>query len=123
DLDLAPGAVIGSTGVIDQATGPNLLLVTTFGRGQFAIRLNNNDPFNPYPGPRIIDQTPAFAVAGNPGLSQVTVTFAATIDPATFSSADVTPTATPVRPGRPTAQVPTPSTTARTARRTRPPHH
>jgi subtilisin-like proprotein convertase family protein len=105
DLDLAPGAVNGSTGVIDQATGPNLLLVTTFGRGQFAIRLNNNDPFNPYPGPRIIDQTPAFPVAGNPGLSQVTVTFADTIDPGTFSTADVTMTFTPLRPG-PSVSIP-----------------
>jgi subtilisin-like proprotein convertase family protein len=110
DLDLAPGSVIGSTGVIDQATGPNLLLVTTFGRGQFAIRLNNNDPFNPYPGPRIVDQTPAFPVAGNPGLSQVTVTFADTIDPGTFSTADVTLTFTPLHTG-PSVQIPITSVT------------
>ena len=39
DLDLSLGLVNPTTGRPDVSTGPNILLATTYGRGQFAIRL------------------------------------------------------------------------------------
>ena len=39
DLDLSLGNVDPTTGRPDVSTGPNILLASTFGRGQFAIRL------------------------------------------------------------------------------------
>jgi subtilisin-like proprotein convertase family protein len=39
DLDLSLGLVNPTTGRPDVSTGPNLLLATTYGRGQFAVRL------------------------------------------------------------------------------------
>jgi hypothetical protein len=86
-LTLSAGNINPTTGLPDQAGGPNLLIATTFGRGDFAIRLQNNSPFNPVPGPRV------FSVAPNTSggtMSSVTVTFASTVDPSSFTAADVT---------------------------------
>src|SRR5204863_4546388 len=39
DLDLALGNVDPTTGQPDVSTGPDILLVSTFGRGSFAVRM------------------------------------------------------------------------------------
>src|SRR5262249_36423297 len=41
-ISLATGNINPATGQPDQSGGPNILLVTTYGRGDFAIRLDNN---------------------------------------------------------------------------------
>jgi large repetitive protein len=93
DLDLSLGNVDPATGLHNQGLGGlNLLMATTYGRGQFAIRLNNtiDQEFNVQfeSGPfvtRIANQNPV----GGPS-SSLRVIFDQVVDPATFSAADVT---------------------------------
>jgi hypothetical protein len=87
DLDLAVGAVDPTTGKPDQSRGFNLLIATTYGRGSFAIRLPINNVNNPVSGPVIKSLVPT-----TPGtsVSSVTVTFVGAVDPATFTTADIT---------------------------------
>ncbi len=79
-LNLSLGNVDPNTGVVDanQATGPALLTATTYGRGVFAIRVDDNL----IPGPHVVGSTPQ--VAG-PGITSVTVNFSGPVDPSTFS--------------------------------------
>jgi subtilisin-like proprotein convertase family protein len=79
DLQVVEGNVIANTGLTDQSAGPNILLVTTYGRGDFAIRLPNGLA----PGPRVLS-----VVASTPGqtpMTQATITFAGPVDPQTFT--------------------------------------
>jgi subtilisin-like proprotein convertase family protein len=85
-LTLSVGNINPTTGIPDQAGGPNLLIATTFGRGDFAIRLPNNSPFNPVPGPRVFSVAPN--ISGGM-MTSVTVTFTSTVDPSSFTPADV----------------------------------
>jgi hypothetical protein len=87
-LTLSVGNVNVTTGQPDQAGGPNLLIATTFGRGDFAIRLPNNSPFNPVAGPRVFSVTPDPLVSGK--LQSVTVTFTGTVDPSSFKTSAAT---------------------------------
>lgn len=95
-LDLVLGNVNSSTGFSDPSTGLNMLLATTYGRGQFAIRLDNSDiaqyAVAPVSGPRITSQTNVFGPFGQT-LNGVSVTFGGAVDPATFTPADVVVTA------------------------------
>ena len=92
DLDLSTGNVDRATGLTTGKDGLNLLLATTFGRGQWAIRLNA-DQTNPAPvpfvsGPKvlnILNQIPANSTSTN----RLVVQFDGPIDPATFTTADV----------------------------------
>jgi subtilisin-like proprotein convertase family protein len=83
DLSLAVGNINPTTGTPDQPKGPNLLLVTTYGRGSFAIRLPLNSPYNPVTGPRVVATSPDIEP---PGISSITVTFSGVVDPSTFDS-------------------------------------
>jgi subtilisin-like proprotein convertase family protein len=99
-LDLSVGNVNPTTGQPDQSTGPNVLVATTYGRGEFAIRLDNNSPFNPVTGPRIVDFATVADTGTSNGVKGVKVTFGVrnpdntitptSVDPTTFSAADVT---------------------------------
>jgi subtilisin-like proprotein convertase family protein len=87
DLALSVGAINPNTGLPDQASGPNVLVATTYGRGEFAIRLDNSNANNPVTGPQIIGLTP------NPApfhTSAITVTFNEAVDPSTFSLHNIT---------------------------------
>jgi subtilisin-like proprotein convertase family protein len=92
DLDLSLGNVDPATGLHNQGQGGlNLLMATTYGRGQFAIRLNTtiDQEFNVQfeSGPfitRLANPNPS----GGPS-SQLRVVFDQTVDPVTFSAADV----------------------------------
>src|SRR5207245_6345302 len=89
DLDLSVGNY-NSAGQPDQSTGPNLLVATTYGRGSFAIRLDQTIPFPGVgtSGPRVTQ-----VVANQPPTSgnaaSIDVTFSGPVDPSTFSPADV----------------------------------
>ena len=90
DLDLAIGDIDSTTGLYKQNSALNLLVATTLGRGQFAIRLDPNDlPIYSFQsGPRVVsvtNPTPA-----GPSTSTLTVTFNTLVDPNTFTPADVT---------------------------------
>jgi sugar lactone lactonase YvrE len=86
DMHLAVGDVSPTTGQPDQARGLNMLVVTTYGRGDFAIRLPNNSPFNKISGPAVVSMTPTLTTPGPNGVSSVTVTFGSVVDPSTFDS-------------------------------------
>jgi subtilisin-like proprotein convertase family protein/sugar lactone lactonase YvrE len=86
DLYLDTGGINPATGLPNQATGPNILMAATYGRGDFAIRLPNNNPFNPVDGPHIVSLSPTDAPSGT---SSITVTFNESVDPATFTTASI----------------------------------
>jgi subtilisin-like proprotein convertase family protein len=86
-LTLSIGNINPLTGVPNQQGGPNLLLATTFGRGDFAIRLPNNSPFNPVSGPVVKSVIPN--TTGGV-MSSVIVTFIGTVDPASFKTTSAT---------------------------------
>jgi subtilisin-like proprotein convertase family protein len=89
-LSLSVGNINPTTGQPNQAGGPNLLIATTFGRGDFAIRLpaNGTGPGqNPVPGPRVATANPN-TVGGV--MSSVTVTFIGTVDPSTAKPGNFT---------------------------------
>jgi subtilisin-like proprotein convertase family protein len=94
DLTLATGGLNPATSQPNQATGPNVLLATTYGRGEFAIRLNNFDSFNPVEGPQVTAMNGTALSNGTvnvnvpTGTTSVTVTFANTVDPNTFKNID-----------------------------------
>ncbi len=93
DLDLSLGNVDPATGLHNQGLGGlNLLMATTYGRGQFAIRLNNtiDQEFNVQfeSGPfvtRLANPNPV----GGPSNS-LRVIFDQVVDPVTFNASDVT---------------------------------
>jgi subtilisin-like proprotein convertase family protein len=91
DLTLATGGLNPATSLPNQATGPNVLVATTYGRGQFAIRLPNNDAFNPVEGPQVTAlnaKALGSTVTVPAGTTSVTVTFSNTVDPNTFNTID-----------------------------------
>jgi subtilisin-like proprotein convertase family protein len=92
DLQLSVGNLDPLTGKPDQSGGPNILMASTYGRGSFAIALPLTSPFNKVDGPHIVTVSPDPSIPRNSvvGLDQITVTFAATINPATFNASDVT---------------------------------
>jgi subtilisin-like proprotein convertase family protein len=89
ELSLVLGNVNPSTGFSDPSTGFNLLLATTYGRGDFAIRIDNsaNSQFivAPNSGPKV---TNASTITSNFGttLAGFDVTFGSAVDPATFTT-------------------------------------
>ncbi|MBX9584678.1 MAG: FG-GAP-like repeat-containing protein, partial [Gemmataceae bacterium] len=90
DLDLVLGTIDPANGLPRQSEsgGLNLLLATTYGRGQFAIRLDENLPPGSFvSGPRVtqlINPNPV----GGPS-SSFRVVFSGPVDPATFTTDDV----------------------------------
>jgi subtilisin-like proprotein convertase family protein len=99
NLQLVLGNINSTTGLPDQAGGPNLLVANTYGRGTFAIRLPNNQA----PGPHVVSFNPT-NVSGS--ISSVTVTFANSVDPASFTNAVITTFRGPNGPITPTAITP-----------------
>jgi subtilisin-like proprotein convertase family protein len=95
ELNLVLGNINPATGMADPSAGFNMLLATTYGRGDFVIRLNNSAVQQflvaPNAGPHVTSVT---LVSPNPGtqLTGMTVTFSGPVDPATFTPADVTVT-------------------------------
>lgn len=93
DLDLSLGNIDPATGLHNQGLGGlNMLVATTYGRGMFAIRLNTqiDQEYNVQfeSGPfvtRIANPNPV----GGPS-NQLRVVFDQTVDPVTFTAADVT---------------------------------
>jgi subtilisin-like proprotein convertase family protein len=100
DLDLALGNINKANGFPEQSTGLNMLVATTFGRGAFAIRLDNEAikqfAVVPFTGPRILTAEPKFE-AVPPGTSRkftkIIVTFQGVVDPVSFTPDDVVLTA------------------------------
>jgi subtilisin-like proprotein convertase family protein len=86
DLDLSLGNINPTTGRPDTATGPDMLVVTTFGRGTFGIRLAT-DTLSVTPGPRIIAFDPGTPIS--PALASFRVTFSGPADFSTFTPQDI----------------------------------
>ena len=80
-LTLSIGNIDPTRGIPNQATGPDLLVAYTDGRGAFAIRLSNTL----HNGPAVASITPAAGTT----VSSLTVVFNKTVDPSTFTPADV----------------------------------
>jgi hypothetical protein len=94
DLDLSIGNIDRATGfprISTASSGLNMLVATTFGRGQFAIRVAPPPATSitpSIPGPRVVAVSPTTPI-GNGGFSSFTVTFSGPVDPVTFTTADV----------------------------------
>ncbi len=100
-LSLAQGNINPATGTANQANGFNVLLASTYGSGDFAIRLDPNvlvapnaplSTFNvnPAQGPHVVALTSAGPSA--PGLTNVAgliVTFSSAVDPQTMTLAKI----------------------------------
>ena len=88
DLDLSIGNIDPTTGQPKKdGSGLNLLLATTYGRGQFAIRLDNALPINAFvSGPRV-NTTTNTSVPGTPRLRLV---FTGPVLNTSFDQTDVT---------------------------------
>src|SRR5262249_28252946 len=88
DLDLAIGNY-NSAGQPIQNTGPNLLVATTYGRGTFAIRLDQSVPPGVgTSGPRLTSGV-AHQPPSSGNAASIDVTFSGPVDPTTFTAADV----------------------------------
>ncbi|MCZ2343320.1 MAG: proprotein convertase P-domain-containing protein [Bacteroidales bacterium] len=96
DLDLSIGEVDPTTGMPrTSAPGLNLLVATTYGRGQFAIRLDPTLPsFSFVSGPQVVsvdpdnNDDPSSTTNFNP--DRLRITFNGPVDPTTFTPDDVT---------------------------------
>lgn len=88
DLTLSVGNVNPTTGRPEQGAGLNMLVATTYGRGAFAIRLDNDSPYNVVSGPRVVSVGPATTLS-TPGLSYIDVTFSGPVSLDTFTVDDV----------------------------------
>jgi subtilisin-like proprotein convertase family protein len=104
DLALSLGNINQLNGTPDQSYGRNMLVATTYGRGTFAIRLNDQIivpstgaplytyAVNPVEGPHVTAIS-GLPVGGNGAnalnLAGIQVTFSGPIDPATFDVGDV----------------------------------
>jgi subtilisin-like proprotein convertase family protein len=86
-LNLSLGNINPTTGRPDNSTGPDMLVVTTFGRGTFGIRLAT-DTLSVVPGPRIIAFDPSTPIS--PNVASFRVTFSEPIDPSTFTKQQIT---------------------------------
>jgi hypothetical protein len=82
-LSLTLGNIDPTRAIPNQATGPDLLVAYTDGRGAFAIRLSSNL----HHGPAVLSITPQ--IGAGTTVSSVIVNFDKTIDPASFTPADV----------------------------------
>jgi subtilisin-like proprotein convertase family protein len=95
DLDMSLGNFNTTTGFHDASAGYNMLVATTYGRGTFAIRMDNNAiqqyAVAPIGGPKV---TLLSSNVGNGGttLNGFNVRFGGAVNPATFTTADVTVT-------------------------------
>jgi sugar lactone lactonase YvrE/subtilisin-like proprotein convertase family protein len=94
-LSLDVGNINPATGQPDQSGGPNLLLATTYGMGEYAIRLPINNPFQFSSGPVVVTVTPSTPVVS---FNSITVTFgevvsgkliATAVDPSSVSLASI----------------------------------
>jgi subtilisin-like proprotein convertase family protein len=92
DLDIMLGYLNPATGATNHAASHNILMATTYGRGAFAIRLDDTG-FSQFlvdatKGPKVIDVD---QVSPNPGnvLSGFEVTFDSLVDIISFTPADV----------------------------------
>ncbi|MFO0841893.1 MAG: tandem-95 repeat protein [Gemmataceae bacterium] len=97
DLDLVLGNVNPLNGRPDETFGRNLLLATSYGRGSFVIRLNDQIKlangktlfdyyFSKVAGPHVVTVR---ASDGSSPLTGITVTFSGPVDPRTFTFEDV----------------------------------
>lgn len=92
DLDLMLGYLNPQTGVTNHAASQNLLLATTFGRGAFAIRLDDTG-FSQFQvdvtkGPRVVKLEAISPIPGST-LTAIDVRFESLVDATTFSPTDV----------------------------------
>lgn len=96
DLDLSIGEIDPATGLPrTSAPGLNLLVATTYGRGQFAIRLDPTLPQNSFvSGPQVVsadpDNTTNLSSTNRFNPDRIRVTFNGPVDPSTFTPDDVT---------------------------------
>ncbi|MEZ6142257.1 MAG: hypothetical protein R3B84_16990 [Zavarzinella sp.] len=92
-LNLILGNVNPATGFNQTSTGLNSLLATTFGRGDFVIRLDNSDVEEflvaPNSGPRIVSSS-QYLIDQGTKFAGFNVTFGAPIALSTFDPSDVT---------------------------------
>src|SRR5262249_58393805 len=76
----------------DTSAGLNMLVASTYGRGDFAIRIDDSQYRQflviPHPGPQVAGVTALTGTFGKT-LTGLTVTFAGPVDPTTFSPADI----------------------------------
>ncbi len=95
DLHISAGNINPTTGKPFQSTGPNILVATTYGRGTFAIRINNIPAYNPVGGPIVATLLPSQPVGTS--VSSVIVTFQTrdaagnflAVDPTSFTLASI----------------------------------
>jgi subtilisin-like proprotein convertase family protein len=89
DLDLVLGNISTASGLPDQRAGLNMLVVTTYGRGTFAIRLDTQLPPEAFvSGPKVVSVVDPAPVNGGP-TNRLRVTFDGPVEPMTFTTADV----------------------------------
>ncbi len=92
-LNLILGNVNSSTGFADASTGLNMLMASTYGRGDYVIRLDNSAIAQyvvaPISGAKVVSQTLVLATQGTQ-LAGFQVQFGSTVDPNTFNTSDVT---------------------------------
>ncbi len=110
-LQLSLGNINPATGFPVQANGLNLLMAATFGRGTFAIRLDNNillqpaTPLsfyavNPVEGPHVVSiASSGPSTPGGTDLAGITVTFNSTVDPSTFTPSKIASVTGPISTG------------------------
>ncbi len=129
-LNLVLGNVNPATGFTDPSAGLNQLVVTTYGSGEYAIRLNLNAQVDGQPlknflrqpnsGPQVQSLSEIVPIPGTQ-LTGIKVTFTGAVDPTTFTLAEIdslknpsgaaVPVAsvTPVEPPPGAGQTPTPN--------------
>jgi len=85
DLDLVLGNTNTASGFPDESAGLNMLVATSYGRGTFAIRMDNSTieqyAVTPRVGPRI--------TASQAGTNAINLTFNGPVDQASFNESDV----------------------------------
>ena len=88
DLKLILGDINPVTGIPDTSTGLNMLVASTYGRGDFAIRINDSAYQSqiviPNSGPKVASIA-AFTSPFGQSLAGITVTFTGPVDPLTFT--------------------------------------
>src|SRR5262249_24885975 len=97
-LTLVTGNVNPANGFTDSSSGLNQLVVSTYGRGDFAIRLNGNAKVNGQPISKYLNapnQGPSVTgiseIIPKPGtaLAGIKVTFSGPVDPQSFNAAAI----------------------------------
>ncbi len=91
-LQLILGNINQVTGIPDTSSGLNMLVASTYGRGDFAIRINSSAYSQflaiPNSGPQVASIAPLTGTFGEL-LTGITVTFKGTVDPTTFTPGSV----------------------------------